>query len=223
MDFEQELTKVADAYASKGYQITLRPGEDTLPPFAKGFEIEILGKRGDEGVLVAVKRDRNHVAADTNLSRYAGITSSQKGWRFDLAVVEPQGPSTRDIDEAVDFSEEDIEKSFSESLELLSKGFSRPALITAWAGFESAMRLRLRAAGERAGWGSSPRSMLNEIYSNGIIDRDELVRLEALFRVRNQIAHGFVSPLGSEGEAVQFLCDTGRRLVAESHDASLSI
>ena len=221
MDFDQELKQVADAYASQGYQVTIRPNPEALPSFAKDFKIEILGKRGTEGVLVAVKKDRDEVAADSNLTRYAEITGLQKGWRFDFAILEAENPSSREIDGARDFSEEDIEKSFGESLDMVRLGFLRPALITAWAGFEAAMRLRLRAAGERAGWGSPPRSMLNELYSNGVINVEEFRKLETLSRMRNQIVHGFISPLASEGGAVQFLCDIGRRLIEESQDANL--
>jgi|SRR5208282_1102209 len=79
MDFDQELKQVADAYASQGYQVTIRPNPEALPSFAKDFKIEILGKRGTEGVLVAVKKDRDEVAADSNLTRYAEITGLQKG------------------------------------------------------------------------------------------------------------------------------------------------
>jgi hypothetical protein len=222
MDFEQELKRVADTYVSQGYQVTVRPNPEALPSFAKDFKIEILGKRGTEGVLVAVKKDRDEVAADANLTRYAEITSLQKGWRFDFAILEAENPISRVIDGAEDFSEKDIEKSFDESLALVHQGFLRPAVITAWAGFEAAMRLRLRAAGERAGWGLAPRSMLNELYSDGVINVEEFRKLETLSHVRNQIAHGFISSLVSEGGAVDFLCDIGRRLIEESRNAKLS-
>jgi hypothetical protein len=116
-----------------------------------------------------------------------------------------------------------IDKAFAESLEMVRAGFARPALITAWAGFEAAMRLRLRAAGERAGWGSAPRSMLNELYSNGVIGVEEFHKLENLFRVRNQIVHGFISSLVSEETSVQFLSKLGRRLIEESRTAEVSL
>jgi hypothetical protein len=222
MDFEQELKRVADTYASQGYQVTVRPNPEVLPPFAKDFKVEILGKRGTEGVLVAVKKDRDEVAADSNLTRYAEITSLQKGWRFDFAILEAENPISREIDGAEDFSSEDINKSFIEALEMVHLGFLRPAVITAWAGFEAAMRLRLRAAGERAGWGLAPRSMLNELYSNGVINVEEFRKLETLSRVRNQIVHGFISSLASDGGAVDFLCDIGHRLIEESQNANLS-
>ncbi len=221
MDFDQELKRLADTYENRGYQVTIRPKPEALPSFAKDFQIEILGTRGNEGVLVAVKKDLDEAAADSNLPRYAEITGLQKRWRFDLAVVEAANPTSREIDGAREFSEEDIEESFNQSLNLVQLGFLRPAVITAWAGFEAAMRLRLRAAGERAGWGSSPRSMLNELYSNGIINVEEFPKLETLSRLRNQVVHGFNSPLASESGAVQFLCDLGRRLIEESQNVSL--
>ncbi len=222
MDFERELRQVADTYEKQGYHVTIRPGPDDLPPFARDFNIEILAKRGTEGVLVAAKRDRDEVAADSNLTRYAEITRSHEGWRFDFAILGASEPSTREIDGAREFTEQDIERSFVESAGMSELNFFRPAVITAWAGFEAAMRLRLRAAGERTGWGTSPRTMLNELYSNGIVTADEFRKLETLFRVRNQIAHGFISSLASDGGAVQFLCDIGRRLIEDPQNAKVS-
>src|SRR5260370_1248892 len=32
------------------------------------------------------------LAADTNMARYAEITSSQPGWRFDFAILEAEDP-----------------------------------------------------------------------------------------------------------------------------------
>jgi REase_AHJR-like len=221
MDFEQELKRVADSYARQGYQVTIRPDAGVLPAFAKDFKLEILGMRGTEGVLVAVKRDRDAFAADSNLTRYAEITSLNQGWRFDFAILEAEKPSAREIDGAADFSEEDITRSFDESLNMVRHGFLRPAVITAWAGFEAAMRLRLRSEGESVGWGTAPRTMLNELYSNGVIDIEEFHKLERLSRVRNQIAHGFISAIAPEGGAVEFLSEIGRRLTEESRHVSL--
>ena len=220
MDFDQELDRLADGYAKQGYQVAIRPRPEELPSFAKDFRIEILGKRGSEGVLVAVKRDRREVAADSNLTRYAEVTGSQKGWRFDFAIPDSEQPNIREIDDAEDFSENDIEESFSNSTNMVQLGFDRPAVMTAWVGFEAAMRLRPRAAGERAGWGSMPRGLLNELYPSGVISHAEFSRLESLFRVRNQIVHGFVSSLAPEAGSVAFLSDVGRRLIFESRVAS---
>jgi hypothetical protein len=80
------------------------------------------------------------------------------------------------------------------------------------------MRRRLRASGETAGWGTSPRPMLNELYSSGIPSAGEFRRLELVYRLRNEIAHGFTSRALDTG-VVQFLVETARRLLTESQPA----
>ncbi len=98
---------------------------------------------------------------------------------------------------------------------LCENGFIRAAVITAWSALESAMRMRMRAAGEPAGWGTEPREMLNELYSSGLLASDEFNHLERLYQVRNQIVHGFVSP-SLDGGMVAFMAGLARRFVEES-------
>ncbi len=215
MNLEQELKRVADSYASQGYQIVLRPGPDQLPPFAKDFKVEVVGKRGSEGVLVAVKRNRDELAADAEVARYADAASKQAGWRLDLVVLEGVSPLGREARGAHDFSGEDISKSLTEAEQMARMGFVPAAVITAWAGLEAAMRMRLRAAGQKAGWGTMPRGMLNELYSSGVLTPDDFRELEKALQLRNEIVHGF-SSRGMDAGAVPLLSDIARRLLAES-------
>ena len=88
----------------------------------------------------------------------------------------------------------------------------------AWAVLEAAMRRRLRAEGEEAGWGTSPRTMLNELYSGGVLQGSVFRDLEGLFQVRSAIVHGFTMPV-IEKSAVQLLVETARRLLIEAQPA----
>jgi hypothetical protein len=83
------------------------------------------------------------------------------------------------------------------------------------------MRTRLRAAGQKAGWGTEPIVMLNELYSSGVFSPDEFRRLEEVSQVRNQIVHGFSSPAFDPG-AVRFLTEIAQRLLSESQNAKQS-
>ncbi len=215
MDFEQELKQVAALYSSQGYQVVHRPGPQDLPDFARDFKVEIVGRRGDGGVLVSVKKNRLEMAADKDMPRYAEMTSGQPGWRYDFALLEATEPGTSEASGAQDFSAEDVTGTLAEAEELGRLGFIRPAILTAWSALEAAMRLRLRAAGETAGWGAMPREMLTELYSSGLLDIEEFSHLERLYQVRNQIVHGFASPT-SDGGMVSFMAGLGRRLVEES-------
>jgi uncharacterized protein YutE (UPF0331/DUF86 family) len=219
MDIDQEVMKIAKRYASQGYETYSQPGAAQLPPFAKDFKVDLLARRGDGGVLVQVKRNREDLAADPDTARYAEITSKQAGWRFDFFVLESESPMARERGEAEEFSGEDIHKALADTEQLSRAGFVQAALVTAWAALEAAMRIRLRAAGEDAGWGTMPRQMMNELYSSGIFSHEEFSQLEKLSQLRNRIVHGFTATaLDSEG--VQGLREIARRLLEESQSSS---
>ena len=79
MDFENEVRKVADRYAKDGYVVVIRPGRDQLGPFAVDYEVSIVGTKGDQGVIVEVKRNRKDLSDDRNLSQFAEITDGEAG------------------------------------------------------------------------------------------------------------------------------------------------
>lgn len=223
MDKEHELNQVVTFYRGQGYDVTVQPRADQLPPFAKDFRVEILGRRGTEGVLVAVRKNRDEFAADRDVQRYAEIIGTQPGWRFDFAILEAENPSSREGRGAREFLAEDITRSLEQAKELSRIGFTQYAVIPAWAALEAAMRMRLRAFGQKAGWGSKPREMVKELYSAGAFTPDEFRRIEAATQIRNQVAHGFTPqspPSGdSETELVQLLSNVADRLVNESQHA----
>jgi hypothetical protein len=216
MDFEQELIRVADKYKAQGYQVVLHPGPDNLPLFAKNFKVEIVGQRGTEGVLVTVKKNREELQADAEAPRYADVTASHTGWRFDFVILEAEPQMARELRGAQELSDEHFHQLLYYVRELVGKPYMNLAFITAWAALEAAMRRRLRAAGEKAGWGTPPRQMLNELYSAGIFSREEFTRLEFASRVRNEIVHGFVTSPEVKADFVQFLVDITIRLLEES-------
>jgi hypothetical protein len=214
MNFEHELQNIAKQYIGQGFHVVVHPGAEELPPFARDFRVEIVGRRGDEGVLVAVKKTREAVALDTNMPRYAEATAAQPGWRFDFVVLEGAAPTTT-ANGAHEFSAEDIGKALRDAAEMNRMGYVRAAVISAWAGLEAAMRMRLRAAGEKAAWGTTPREMLNELYSSGILSVSEFHELGRIADFRNQTVHGFRSD-DFDADWVSFLNQLAQRLTDES-------
>jgi hypothetical protein len=218
MDTEQRLNQVAERYRAQGYDVVVRPGPDALPPFARDFEVEIVARRADGNVLASAKASPSELEAAPNLSRYVEIIEKQPGWRYDVFVLGPAPeakPAARDVKEP---SEREIAASLDDAERMLRAGFVSQSIIAAWAALESAMRHRLRSRGNEAGWGTSPRTMLNELVSSGDISHGTLQELEGLFHLRNVIVHGFSAP-AVEPSSVRFLVDTARRLLAESAPA----
>ncbi len=218
MNTEQQLNRVAERYRSLGYTVTVRPGSEKLPPFAKDFKLEILATGEDGNVLAVAKASPSELEADSNVPRYAEITDQQPGWRLDLYVLGSDREPMAGKLAAEEPQEEEVRGHLDAAEEILRAGFVRQSLVAAWAALEAAMRMRLRAGGEEAGWGTSPRTMLNELYSSGILSTSDLRHLESLFQLRSAIVHGFSVPV-VEPAAVQFLIDTARRLLAESQPA----
>ena len=66
-------------------------GPEPMLPVAKDFKVQIVGRRGDQGVLVSVKRNRQEMEADKEMPRYAEVTAGQPGWRYDFAILEGGG------------------------------------------------------------------------------------------------------------------------------------
>ncbi len=81
--FEQVL----ESYAADGYEVLVNPDQDQLPDFAAGFAPDILARKGNEGVLIAVKHRRDDARADPAIVSMAQIVNEHPGWRFDVVVL----------------------------------------------------------------------------------------------------------------------------------------
>lgn len=216
MDIEKAIDEVADNYAKRGYTVITRPTSDDLPPFAKSFHVQVVGRMRDIGVLVVIKRNREEFAADPEMDRYAEITSGQPGWRFDFVLLEGSGMN-QEIQGAQEPTDDQLKERIVEVERLLDEGELTFAYMSAWATAEAGMRRLLRISGQSAGWGTAPRQMLNELVSNGLISMDEFEKLQEAFRLRNVLVHGFMAGKIDHSD-VTFLLDLANRFIAHSVD-----
>jgi uncharacterized protein YutE (UPF0331/DUF86 family) len=220
MSLPTEFHRVIDLYRKQGYEVVGNPVPEDLPAFAAEFHVEAVARRGAEGVLIAIKRDRASFESDTNLQHYAEVTNQQPGWRFDFVVLEPVNPNARDFQDAHEFTKDDISQSLTQADELNQNGYGKYAIIAAWSALEAAMRMRIRAHGQDAETVSPPRALLRELYSAGILTPHEFNQAEVASRLRNQIVHGFTVPSTKVGldanHVVHNLSELTRRLVTES-------
>jgi hypothetical protein len=215
MNMEQRLNMVADRYRNLGFKVVLHPSSDDLPPFAKDFKVQILATKDDGSVLGVAKATPSELQADEDVARYAEITEKQPGWRLDVFVLGPDAPAVPAHGEVREPSDEDLRHAVSDAERMLREGFVRQGFVTAWAALEGAMRRKLIALGGKATYGTSPRTMLNELFSAGIFSNRVFRDLEGLFQLRNIIVHGFAVPQFPTS-AVEFLIGTANQLL-ETH------
>jgi hypothetical protein len=213
MNFETELERIAEQYRSEGYEVVVRPQKSQLPPFAEGWNVELLAANGDRKVLVQVKRNQDDLKRDPDAPRMAEVTAAQPGWRYDLFVLGEGRPREQIAEGAVEPAPERILQSLDEVERACARaGQVAPSFLVGWASLEAAMRRAARAAGIPLK-SDTTEFLLLALYSNGLVEREEFDALKDHLRTRNAILHGLEVP-GIDTGAVLAVAGAARKLLA---------
>lgn len=217
MSLEPDLSKIADNYRGQGFDVVVQPTASDLPDFAKDFRVELVGRRGNGGVLVSIFESHTELKAASDLERYAEVVESQADWRYDLVVLGRQAEPPEEI-EGKEPTEQDVRSAMEEIRRMVDAGFLPQAFVAAWSLLEAAMRKRLTAERNLTKAGASPRGMLAELYSNGVLASADFRDLVGSLGVRNAVVHGFTPPIAFSEAAVQLLLGVTLRLLDEARD-----
>jgi hypothetical protein len=217
---EQEaLERVAKRYQDEGYDVIVHPHVDQVPPFAAGFQLDLVAARGIQSVVVVIKTNRIDLSNDPQITRLAEIVNAQPGWRLDLVVLESETALQKAAQEAVEPSDEQLAEILKTADDLTEKGYVPYACVIAWGGLEAAMR-RLRDDSELYGR-TTPTELLRSLYGNGFLSREQFQRLKESYKIRTQVAHGLVPPQ-VDPELVRYVTAIARDLVSGKEVATPS-
>jgi hypothetical protein len=218
MDYQKELERIAQQYRDEGYAVITHPDKVQLPGFAADSGADLMGTRGNEKVLVQVKRSRADVEADPNLARQAEIINRQPGWRYDLVVLEPDNPMRRLSGEP---TVDQINRMLGEAEQV--QGVSpRAAFVLAWGALEAAMRRYAQRVGVNGKIGTQPLLLVRELYAQGHVSPEDFARLEETRRLRTEIVHG-LSPPQVDAATIQAVVNLARRLLAEAEKPQAAV
>jgi hypothetical protein len=184
----QRVQEVADKYRAWGYEVILEPGSDLLPDFLSDYRPDFLARIGKERVLVEVKRR----ATPDVVERYRELVErvhSHPGWRFDLVVDNPpdQVPLLAELPV---LPLHDVSRRFEEAQQLLERNHDDAALLILWSGIEATLRLLAERNAVVVQRSATP-TLLKQLVTAGVIEREQYDRLWDTYRLRNAIAHGF--------------------------------
>lgn len=146
----EALERIAKQYRDEGYDVIIHPRGDQMPPFAAGFELDLIATRGNEGVVAEIRTNRFDLARDPQITRLAQIVNAQPRWRLDVVVLEAETPIERAAQEGSEPSDEELAQILKAAEELADQGYSPYACVVAWGGLEAAMR-RVRNGAELYG------------------------------------------------------------------------
>ncbi|RDU37298.1 hypothetical protein DRW41_05445 [Neobacillus piezotolerans] len=87
LDFEEKIKEVANEYSQKGYTVFTNPqlGNDT-PEFLRNYSPDIIAISENDKVVIEV-RNKYSLSQSKELENLASVIDHQKGWRFELIVI----------------------------------------------------------------------------------------------------------------------------------------
>lgn len=187
------MTEVAREYRRRGYTVVRDPEVADLPPPLQRFEVDLVALAGEakEANLVIEVRTAESLR-DSRLVELAGVLSDMEGWQLLLVVTNPRKTAAWLVDTpASPGSWSQLEQQRKTALELLSKGYTQPALLMAWVVLEGSLR---RVGSDIKGareYPLGPMELISMLATEGIVDTDEYAQLRDLALLRNRVAHGF--------------------------------
>lgn len=179
------LKKIARQYSTEGYEVVVSPSPLQLPESLRGFSIDLLAKRGDETVVVQVKKSTSQ-KPDRQLQVLAEAVNKIPNYSFDfIAAAQPAKAGRTEW-----LLSDELRKRINDAIQLMRMGFPEASTLLLWSATEGALRL-LSAHQHLATRAESPSLIIKNLYSQGILDKNEYIILERAVRFRNAAVHGY--------------------------------
>ncbi len=218
---DDHIQAIAQDFESRGYSVVRRPTGADLPGFLDGYRPDLIAVGPTENVVVEIKSFASTADAD----RFRGVAdrvARQPGWRFVL-VAPPPREGVLPGEQLTSFDASEIRQRLEEAHALQASGHPEAALLLAWAAAEAALRLLAERESiplRRPDTGT----LLRELASEGVVDRDHFRQLSDSWRQRSAVAHGFRPQAASRPEemrdALKRLTDVTSELLEEERTSA---
>ena len=138
---QKRLTKVAQEYRQKGYEVFVEPGPERLPDFLQSLRPDMIARKGDHGVVVEVKTRESVIGSD-EIRQLTEAVAVQPSWELRLVVTNPRKAECATLGEKLDsFSPQEITNLLTKTDRLLTLHEQEGALLLLTAAIEAAIRL----------------------------------------------------------------------------------
>jgi hypothetical protein len=179
----KELERIARQYQDKGYNVVVEPGANEIPDFIREYRPDMIARGSGDCIVIEVRQ----LSTDSERERIRVISERverQPGWRF--VLVSPEEPASGFGNTPADT---EIKRLIKEARALTEEGHPEAALLLAWAALEGGMRVAASREGVEVQrpdtW-----SLMRELVSAGLIDRQKFSQLSEVFKLRSALAHG---------------------------------
>ena len=185
------LLELANEYKAKGYDVTIEPNKNQRPDFLDKFQPDLIAISSADKVIVEVK-SKLSLKQSGYLESLARVIEQHKEWRFELVLTNPR--------EQYDFPNKwallpvsDLEKRLTETKYIFENLHQNEnAMLLLWVIAEATLLHVARRESVNL-VRQSPKIMVKELFSLGIINGQEFETLNQAADVRNKIVHGYTT------------------------------
>jgi hypothetical protein len=186
---------IAKRYTELGFTVTVEPSLDLIPFDLGGYRPDMLAtKQPDQNYIIEVKGSSQRISVD-RFKEISEVVKAHPGWRFLLVT----GDDEISIgEEAMLLQSEQIKNGVKKAKSLIGEGFFDAAFLFLWSLLEGMMRrqsIQKAIPIERLGG----MSMINHLYSQGEMTREQFHECKDLLSIRNRVAHGYQDTHMDEG------------------------
>lgn len=190
---KRRITALAREYGERGYEVFRGPYGPLLPERLQRFVPDLIAltqQEGEPNLVIEVRSSRT--LHDRQIVELAAQLAEIDGWELVLVVTNPRMQSAWLVPEdAGPASWEQLERQRKTALELLGRGESPAALLTAWAVLEGSLRNVAWSQFRKPAYPRGTAELLNQMATEGFLEAGEYHKLRDLILLRNRVAHGF--------------------------------
>jgi uncharacterized protein YutE (UPF0331/DUF86 family) len=186
----ERLLQLAEEYRERGYEVSFHPNLEDLPDFLKTYRPDMIVRRGEESVVIAVKSRSSLNSSSTQyLRNLAQAVAENPGWRFELVMTNPEDAVYFPKAEG-SLQEDEIESGLQVARQLVAQQHLESALLYSWSLVEATLRI-VAEKEELNLLRLEPLYLVKQLATEGIISKSEYQLLMNARSLRNAVAHGF--------------------------------
>lgn len=203
---EQDLLNtLVERYSREGYEVIKEPAPNDVPFDLGGYKPDLIALKEGRNIIIEVKAKAERISFDT-LRSVADEVKRHDGWRFFLVTGQDVDDSHLPGQMEESFSWDEVSEPLKDAATSVTQRAQILAFMGLWVAFERMVRFQSRRISLPVDRLTSPRTMIDQLYSLGEFSAQQFETALDLVPVRNQIFHGVdTSNLGNHLKRLQAL------------------
>ena len=185
----QKIHELTRSYTEQGFAVKAEPETRDFPFDLGGYVPDLLVEKGDQHLLVEVKRAGIPLSAD-RLQALAATIRQHAGWHFLLVTADDVAAGLLPDSGGELVSGQALTERAHRAEHLLSLGETDAAFLMLWSALEALLRQHATQVAlpiERL----PTAALLDYLYSQGELTFEQFEQAQAALQVRNRLVHGY--------------------------------